>query len=442
MNAHIDRQSAPKTEYDVIVIGGGASGMMVAGRAAVMGKRVLLLEKNAQLGEKLKITGGGRCNITNAEFDTRALLANYGAAEQFLYSPFAQFGVQDTIDFFTERGLPIVVQARKRAFPSTEKALDVFRVMERYLSEQPGNKVNVIAGAKVSEIRSVSTAADVPSKASADLLASVRAITGVVANGRLYTAQSYVIATGGQSHPETGSTGDGFVWLKKLGHTVIAPTPTIVPLAIAEQWVKELSGVSLSFMKITFCVDGKKAFSKTGKILFTHFGVSGPLILNSAAKVAALLRTGPVTARIDAYPDTDEGALEQKIIAIFDANKNKMLKNIFDQLVPEGTAKALLPLLAAIDPDTKVHSVTKEQRKMIVRLLKALPLTVIGLMGFDRAVVADGGVPLSEIDMKTMRSLRCENLFVTGDLLHVSRPSGGFSLQLCWTTGFIAGSNA
>lgn len=410
--------------YDVIVIGGGSSGMMAAGRAALLGKKVLLLEKNATLGAKLKITGGGRCNITNAEYNTRALLKNYGTAEQFLYSAFAQFGVQDTFDFFTERGLPLVVQARNRAFPHTEKALDVFKVMEKYLSENPANPVQVYEGAVVSKIVS-----DAPG-----------IITGVLVGKQLHTANSYILATGGQSHPETGSTGDGFTWLKQLGHTVAAPTPTIVPLAVQEQWVKDLSGVSLSFMKITFAVDGKKAFHKIGKILFTHFGLSGPLILNSAGKVADLLQSGQVTATIDLYPDTDISVVEARVIAVFDEHKNKMLKNIFDQIVPEGTAKVLLPLLVGIDPDTKVHSVTKEQRKAIVQLIKAVPLTITGLMGFDRAVVADGGVPLTEIDMRTMRSQLYSNLYVTGDLLHITRPSGGFSLQLCWTTGFIAGT--
>jgi predicted Rossmann fold flavoprotein len=213
-------------------------------------------------------------------------------------------------------------------------------------------------------------------------------------------------------------------------------------LAVKEQWVKSLSGVSLSFMKITFFVEGKKKFFKTGKLLFTHFGLSGPLILNLAGKVGDLLQEGNVTATIDAYPDTDHGALEQKIIATFDAHKNKLLKNVFDVVVPHGMIEAVFSLLPSIDPETKVHSVTKEQRKAIVNILKALPMTVTGLMGFDRAVVADGGIPLTEMDMKTMRSKLFPNLYITGDLLHIKRPSGGFSLQLCWTTGYVAGNNA
>ncbi len=411
-----------KDHFDVIVIGAGASGMMAAATAAKRGRRVLLLEKNKNLGEKLKITGGGRCNITNAEEDVRVLLSHYGEAEQFLYSSFSQFGMKDTFTFFESRGLPLVVEARKRAFPKTQKALDVYKVLE---SELHKYNVTIKTGAGVSKINTEGSK-----------------IVSVLAGAVLYTADSYIVATGGVSHPETGSTGDGFNWLATLGHTVAKPTPTIVPLRVSDEWVKSLSGTSLSFMKITFFVEGKKAFSKTGKILFTHFGLSGPLILNSATKVADLLQIGAVTAAIDAYPDTDLGALDSHITKIFDANKNKTFKNILPEIVPAGTAPAIVTLLSNFNPNIKVHSVTKEMRKEIVHLLKTLPVHIIGLMGFDRAVVADGGVKLSEIDTRTMRSKKYENLFVTGDLLHINRPSGGYSLQLCWTTGFVAGSNA
>lgn len=417
----------PEEEYDVIVVGGGASGLMAAGRAAEAGKRVLLLEKNHKLGEKLSISGGGRCNILNAEENVRELLSHYGSGEQFLYSAFAQFGMKETYAFFESHGLPLIVEARKRAFPASQLATDVTATLERYARE---NGVRIRLGSPVKEVRTTGDK-------------NAPTISLVVAGGVEYRARSFIFATGGLSHPETGSTGDGFRWLERLGHTIEKPTPGIVPLATRELWSKEISGVSLSFMKITFFVDGKKAFAKTGKILFTHFGISGPLILNSAARVGKLLHEGEVTATIDAYPDTDLGSLERSLIATFDKNKNKMLKNIMDDIVPHGTIKGLLPMIAEfVHPDTKVHSVTKEDRKKIVRLLKALPLTVVGLMGFDRAVVADGGVPLSEIDTRTMRSKKVSNLFLTGDLLNINRPSGGYSLQLCWTTGWVSGTNA
>ena len=215
-----------------------------------------------------------------------------------------------------------------------------------------------------------------------------------------------------------------------------------MPIAVSDEWVHTLSGTSLSFMKITFYLEDKKQFSKTGKVLFTHFGLSGPLILNSAGKVGTLLLSGRVTARIDAYPDTDIGSLDKQITKIFDANKNKTLKNIFKDVVPEGLSSGLMMLFPDINFDTKVHSVTKDERRRIVDTLKALPVNVTNLMGYDRAVVADGGVLISEIDTKTMKSKVISNLFVTGDLLNITRPSGGFSLQLCWTTGYVAGSNS
>ncbi len=409
-------------QYDVIVIGGGASGMMAAGRAAEKGRRVLILEKNDELGKKLKITGGGRCNITNAEYDEQILLSHYGLAKSFLHSPFSQFGVKDTFDFFESRGLPLVVQAHKRAFPKSEKAFDVFRVMEQYI--QRGN-VEVMTNMKVERF-----------------MKSGDRIESVVANGKRFYAKSFIVATGGKSHPETGSTGDGFGWLSYLGHTVKDPTPSIVPLVAREKWIKQLAGTKLSATKIIFFVDGVRKLVLKGDILCTHFGLSGPLILNNSHKVNDLLHEGIVTAHIDLCPQEDIGAFDTRVTGIFDQNKNKTLKNVWNEIAPQGSGHALLPLLKNISPDTKVHSITREQRRQIIDLLKALPLTITGLMGYDRAVVADGGVILEEIDMRTMRSKHLANLYVTGDLLHISRPSGGYSLQLCWTTGYIAGSNA
>ena len=408
--------------FDVIVVGGGAAGMMAAGISASLGKRVLILEKNKSMGEKLKISGGGRCNITNAEEDIHAFLKFYEKSQDFLYSPFSQFNNKDTFSFFEKRNLPLVVQARKRAFPNTERSFDVFNVLKKYLEE---GKVQVRLNSPVIKIDK-----------------EKNKIISVETKDGIWKSKSFIFATGGVSHPETGSTGDGFKWLRDLGHTVKDPTPTIVPLKISDKWVHTLAGVALSFMKITFLLEGKKQFSKTGKLLFTHFGLSGPLILNSSKKVADLLHGGIVTGKIDAYPDTDLGALEKKIIKVFDANKNKSLRNVFKEIVPEGTSKGLELIFKNIDFTTKVHSITKEERKEIVQTLKALPFTIEGLMGFDRAVVADGGVILKEIDTKTMRSNLYENLYIIGDLLHITRPSGGFSLQICWTTGYVAGKNA
>ncbi|MDP3965777.1 MAG: NAD(P)/FAD-dependent oxidoreductase [bacterium] len=447
-----------KQKYDVIVIGGGASGMMAAGRAGERGKSVLLIEKNAGVGKKLDITGGGRCNITNAEYDKHAFLKNYGEAQQFLYSPLSVFGVQDTFDFFTKRGLPLVVEARKRAFPETQKATDVTKVLKKYIAD---NKVEILTKVTVHELRAekgrvveavTSRGLPVPARA---LHAGERGTqTGT------YSADKFIVATGGVSHPETGSTGDGFKWLNALGHTVNPATPTIVPIKVRESWVKAQPGVTLANMKITFFGDGKKAFSKKGPLLFTHFGLSGPTILNCAGAVGQLLSEGDVNATIDMFPDMDFAELEKNLLSVIDTNKNKDFKNVLEKIVPDGRpqanqqiswlglpplpaglARAVLGLLALPQPDIKSHSVTKEERKRLVHILKAAPLTITGLMGVDRAVISDGGVPLAEVDTRAMRSLIVKNLYLTGDVLHINRPSGGYSLQMCWTTGYVAGNN-
>lgn len=410
-----------KKQFDVIIIGGGASGMMAALSARRHGmKRVCILEKNKSLGEKLKISGGGRCNITNNESDIHTFLSMYGTSKPFLYSCFAEFSKEDTFSLFESLGLPLVVEARKRVFPHTQKALDVYKVLVNEL-EKTGVEIHTQTQVK-------------------KIISQNNAISVLETNQCDFVADKYILATGGLSHPETGSTGDGFKWLKDLGHTVITPTPAIVPLRVLESYVHALSGVSLSFMKITFYVDGKKSFNKKGKILFTHFGLSSPLILNCAKQVGDLLHTGEVTATIDMYPDTDIGSLDTHIRNVFDMNKNKIFKNIIKEITPEGMHTVLLELASDfISPEEKVHSITKDKRRKFVDLLKDFPMTITGLMGYDRAVIADGGVPLTELDMKTLQSKKINNLYITGDLLHVNRPSGGYSLQLCWTTGWVAG---
>lgn len=416
--------------YDVIVVGGGASGMMAAGRAAERGKRVLLLEKNKVLGKKLSITGGGRCNILNAEPDTRALLANYGDKAKFLYSPFSKHGMQDSWNFFTDRGLPLVVEARKRAFPQSMKATDVTNVMYQYLID---NRVEIKTGFSVK-----------------DILFENSRVCGVCVNkNEIFTANSYILSTGGVSHPATGATGDLFDSLAHVGYTVHKSNPSIVPLTVSEDWVKDLSGTTLSFMKITFGVDISKEnkesigrFSRTGKILFTHFGVSGPLILNSASKVLKLLeKNNVVKCSIDLYPDTEAHKIHNRVLELFLANKNKLFKTVVKDLVPTGMSEAVLRNCPEHIINTPVHSITKTERQNFAELLKNMPLTVTGTMGLDWAVISDGGVDLKDIYTNNMQSRLHDNLYFTGDMLHINRPSGGYSLQLCWTTGWVAGSD-
>lgn len=407
--------------YDAIVVGGGAAGMMAAGIAASRGRRVLLIEKNKELGVKLSITGGGRCNIANAEENGRILLSHYGDAADFLHSPFSQFGLKETVEFFDAIGVPTVTEARKRMFPVSQSAKDVTAKLYAYVKSQG---VTIKTGLPVESVRHAKGK-----------------IVSVRRGGKEYRANSYIFATGGVSHPETGSTGDGFGWLRDFGHMVTEPTPTIVPLKVKEPWVKSLAGIMIRDMKLTVYVQGSRRFALTGNLLLTHFGISGPLILNAAGKVADLMQEGEVTAVIDVYPQMDLGILDKHIATVFDQNKNKELKNVFRLIAPLGAGDSLLLLVPDINPDKRVHSVTKEERRKLAELLKALPLTITGLMGLSRAVVADGGVALSEVDTKTMRSKVCKNLFIIGDLLNIRRPTGGYSLQLCWTSGFVAGAN-
>lgn len=414
--------------YDVIVIGGGPSGMMAAGTAAQNGKRVLLVEKNKQLGKKLSVTGGGRCNILNAETDTKKLVENYGDAAKYLYSPFSQHSMQDSWNFFEKRDLPIVVEARKRAFPKSQKAEDVTQTMREFVTK---NGVTLKLGTRLKEF-----VVDEEAKK----------VLGIKTTDESFSADSFILATGGSARAgETGATSESVELLKEYGHTVHEPNPNIVPLKVEDQWVKDISGVTLSFMKITFWdykySKGTK-FSRTGKILFTHFGLSGPLILNAAHEVKKLLAKGQVHATIDMYPDTEVGTLRNRVLEVFNLHKNKELRNVLKEFVPAGMDGAVAAQCNQELLTTRVHSVTKEDRNDLVDRLKAMPMTVFGTMGLDWAVISDGGVDLSEVDTKTMASKKLANLHFTGDVLNINRPSGGFSLQLCWTTGYVAGLHA
>jgi len=408
--------------YDLVIVGGGASGIMAAVVASRKGASIAIIEKNNRLGEKLRISGGGRCNITNAEFDLRALLKNYGKAEQFLYSAFTEFGVRDTIDFFEEIGLPIKIEARKRAFPVSDSASDVVHALTHELHKY---NVDIITDTRVTRINHSKTT-----------------IFSITCGNRTVKGRNYILASGGTSRPETGSTGDGFDWLEQLGHSVKSPTPSITPLKSKESWVKKVSGTSLKGARITFYCDGIKAFRLDGDILFTHFGISGPIILSNAYRVAELLEQGRVTAKIDCLPTVDSKDLDARIVELLHQNGGKQVKNLLRLIAPEGLAPMVAELTAnKINLDTKAGELGKNDRKTLLDSIKELPLTIEALMGVEKAVVADGGVSLKEIDTRTFKSNIIDNLYVTGDLLDITRPSGGYSLQLCWTSGYIAGSS-
>ncbi|MEK9174149.1 MAG: aminoacetone oxidase family FAD-binding enzyme, partial [Patescibacteria group bacterium] len=390
--------------YDVIVIGGGPAGMMAAGRAAECGASVLLLEKNDSLGKKLLITGGGRSNITNAEFDQHLFLAKFNNATKFLFSPLSRFGVQDTISFFKTLGMPTKVEAEKRVFPASDSAQSVWDALVKYMQQ---GQVTVMSHMEVTGFESTASA-----------------ITGVrIKNMEVYQGSAYILATGGKSRPETGSTGDGFKWLKAIGHKVNNSRPALVPLRVREGWVKGLSGLSFTDVKLSFFHQGQKQESRRGKLLFTHFGLSGPLVLNMSKSISEFLQYGEVIVSIDILPGTNAGECDKQIQGIFEGAKNKQVKNVLDSLVPPLLVPALLDL-ANIDPNKQVNSITRDERLRLVESIKNLQMTVTGLMGVDKAVVTSGGIALEEVDFRTMQSRLYPNLYVVGDILNIDRPSG------------------
>lgn len=407
--------------YDVIVIGGGPAGMIAAGRAAEFGARVLLLEKNAKLGKKLLITGGGRCNITNAELDVRKMVAKYGPKGKALFGSFSRFGVAETLDFFHMHGLPTKVEAEKRAFPTSNKAEDVWKTLVQYIKD---GKVTIQYDSPVSGIE---TKGDI--------------VTGVRVGKNIVSAKKYIIATGGKSRPETGSTGEGFAWMRDIGHTVTEQDAALVPVTTKEQWQKELSGLSFPEAKLTIVQDGKKVESKTGKLLFTHFGLSGPLVLNMSKNIRELFTYAPVSLELDLFPELDAVALDKKVLDVLTGAFNKKIRNNLGDLVPPKMIATLLEL-TKIDPEKTCNAVTKTERTLLVKQLKSFKLTVTGFLGTDKAITTSGGVSLKEIDFKTMQSKLYKNLYLAGDILDFDRPSGGFSLQICWTTGYLAGENS
>lgn len=416
-----------KAAYDLIVIGGGPAGMMAAGVAASQGARVLLLEKNLSLGKKLLITGGGRSNVTNNEPDNRKLLAKYGTKGKFLFSAFAQYGVTETLEFFHTHGMPTKLEAEGRVFPATEKAESVWNCL---VSHMKSHRVTVRTNAEVNGFH-----------IQKNMIAGVKLKGDGKETDEIIRGGAYVLATGGTSRPETGSTGEGFKWLKQLGHKVATPVPALVPIRTKEAWAHKLSGLAWKEAKVSTFARGIFQQSAIGKILFTHVGLSGPLILNMSREIGELLKWGDVTLTIDCFPKLDNGTLDRAIQETFRENQNKKLKNVLGGIVPSTLAN-VLPELLKLDPEKEVNKVSRAERMTIIKFLKAIPLTPTGLLGVDKAVVVSGGVDLTEVDFRTMRSRLHENLFIIGDVLDIDRPSGGYSLQLCWTTGFVAGTHA
>ncbi len=408
-------------KFDVVVIGGGPAGMMAAGTAAKRGLKVALLEKNPTLGVKLLITGGGRCNVTNAEYDVRTFLKKYKDSDKFLFSAFSQVSVKDALEFFNTRGMPTKIEAEKRVFPVTDKSQSVWDVLVNYMNE---NNVIIKTNSTVVGFETVNNV-----------------ITGVkLKNGDVITAKYFILATGGTSRPETGSTGDGFNWLKNLGHNIIPSNEALVPIALKDSWHKKLSGVTLRDIKLTTFQNNEKQEVHKGKLLFTHFGISGPTVLNMSKDIGELLKYGEVIIKLDLLPQLDHGMMNSKLQEIFKTDDKKKIKNSLGNIIPSALVDIVLEL-AKIDTEKTCNSVSREERLKLIDVIKGIPMEVDNLLGSDKAIVSSGGVDLLEVDFKNMKSRIISNLYLIGDVLNIDRPSGGYSLQLCWTTGLVSGNS-
>jgi len=406
-------------EFEVAVIGGGPAGMMAAIKASEKGSRVVLIEKNLNLGKKLLITGGGRCNITQAEFNNKKFVEKLGKKGQFLFSALAVFGPKQVCEFFEKNGLPVKTERGGRVFPVSDKSPDVLNVLLKRLNK---NKVKLLLGQEV-----------------VGLNVKDGKIVSIKLKEKEIFAKIIILATGGKAYPGTGSTGQGYFWAEKMGHKIIKPLPSLVPLEIKESWVVGLSGLGLKNVRVDVFQNNKKIDEKFGEMLFTHFGVSGPIILDLSKRIGELMPKGEVTLKIDLKPALDILTLDKRLQRDFQSKR--IFKNYLPDLVPQKLGD-LIVRFTKISPDKKLNSINKEERKKLINVLKAVELTVRGAIGFGQAIITSGGIDLQEINSRTMRSKIIKNLFLAGEIIDLDGPTGGYNLQICWSTGYIAGSNA
>lgn len=401
-----------------IVIGGGAAGLTAAGYAAMYGADVIVFEKMPRVGRKILISGKGRCNLTNA-CDIQEFMRNVPVNNKFLYSAINNFPPFEIIDFFENLGLKTKVERGNRVFPVSDKAMDVVDTIRRFATDNGARIIN----ARVE-----------------DIVAEDSAVKAVKAGGKLYNCDSVIIATGGLSYPRTGSTGDGYKFAKKLGHTIIEPKPSLVPLVSPDKLCKDLQGLSLKNvgLKVSDSSD-KTIYTDFGEMLFTHFGLSGPMILSASCNIKDYPKT--YTAHIDLKPALNLEQLDLRLQRDFKDNINKAVSNSLSKLLP----KKLIPVMLdrwGIDTDKKCNSVTKEERKDLVALLKDFTVRITGARPIDEAIITSGGVKTSEITPKTMESKLIKGLYFAGEVIDVDAYTGGFNLTIAWATGKLAGENA
>lgn len=416
----------------VIVIGAGAAGMMASIWAAKSGKKVILCEKNEKLGKKLFITGKGRCNITNA-CEVEELFQNVMTNSKFLYSAFYTLTNEDTIQFFEELGLATKVERGLRVFPASDKSSDVIRALQKQLESL---NVKVLYHTEIEEVLYAALEED-------DKKREEKVIGVLLKDGKKLEATSVIVATGGASYPSTGSTGDGYEIAKKAGHKVIDIMPSLVPLEIEEEACKEMQGLSLKNVGLTLFAGKKKLYENFGEMIFTHFGMSGPLVLSASPHMQSYCakkkkKEEKLIVELDLKPALSTEKLDARVLKDFSEEKNKIFKNSLEHLLP----KKLIPIIiewSGIPKDKKVNEITREERFNLVHLLKHMRFTVTGTRSFSEAIITKGGVCVKEIDPSTMESKKKKGLYFVGEVLDLDALTGGFNLQIAWSTGYLAG---
>lgn len=403
----------------IAIIGGGAAGLMAACFAASGGARVVIFESKPKVGRKIYITGKGRCNVTN-NCDIQQVLANIPVNPRFLYAALGQFPPADVMAFFENQDVPLKTERGGRVFPVSDKAADIIDALLSYVRRQ------------LVEIAFETTAEEI--------LTENGSVTGVVAGGKIYAADRVIIATGGASYPTTGSTGDGYRFARALGHTVVTPRASLIALTSNDTVCAALMGLSLRNIRASIFENNKKIFEDFGEMMFTHFGVSGPLMLSASAHMRHF-GSKDYRLEIDLKPALDDGTLDKRLLTDFEKYKNSDFINALGELLP----RKLIPVMverAGIDPRTKVHSITKAQRQAFVRLLKTFPIPISGTRPLAEAIVTSGGVSVREINPKTLESKKISGLYFAGEVLDVDAYTGGFNLQIAWATGRLAGLSA
>lgn len=404
----------------VLIVGGGASGMLASIAAARSGNQVHVFEKNGKLGKKLYITGKGRCNITNA-CDMDTLFNHVLSNPKFLYSAFNSFNNYDMIDFLNNIGLKTKIERGGRVFPESDKSSDVIKALQNEM---------LALGVQIhlnKEVKQVFTEND--------------CFVGIeLQNGEIINGDSLIIATGGISYSTTGSTGDGYKFAKQMGHQVTALSQGLVPFNVKEQWVKDLQGLSLKNIRVTIYKGKKELYTDFGEMIFTHFGVSGPVIISGSSYVTEEITKEPLTLKIDLKASLTEEQLDARLLREFDSNKNKQFKNILDSLLPKKLIPVMLDYIG-ISPEKQINSISKEERKLIIDGIKDFRLTLLSLRDYREAIITRGGISVKDINPSTMESKKISNVFFAGEVMDLDALTGGFNLQIAWSTAYIAGSH-